>query len=306
MHFGADSARFCVHPGVGRRSGRTAPADGYAAGVPVLVTGVEDALGAAVAHTLLRGGGEVRVWVDARQGADAARAWRAAGAKAARGEPTDEGRLEAALAQTHTVVHTAGGPLTDPDEGTEHLATVVAAALGAGVRRLVWVAALGGGASQHARALDVRARLVDALPLDVVTLRTGLVWGPGDALTRWLAARGRAVHVEAVHRPVWVADVAAAVAAADAQRESRRAVHVAAQLVGPDRVPAADLAARLADVAALAGLDAPPSGVDDAAVTAWLADGGEGGPDALGTGGTGADAGLRALVTAAQPATGRP
>lgn len=277
--------------------------------MPVLVTGVEEALGATIARTLLAGGGEVRVWLDAeRCGDDDARAWRARGAKAGLGELTDEGRLEAGLEQVHTVVHAAGGPLTDAGRGTEHLATVVSALLGAGSRRLIWVTDLASrsstgaadpdGGGPYVAALRERAALVEVLPIDVVVVRTGLRWGAHDGLTAWLAARGDDLGVSAAHAPVWIPDVAATVAAADAQRGSGAAVRMDVELVGPDTLTAEQLAARLADAARVSRAVATrPPHVDDGVLRAWLRVPAVGSDAALGRQGTDVAGGLRALVT---------
>ena len=276
--------------------------------MPVLVTGVEDALGRRAAERLLRAGGEVRVWLDEeRSGDDDALAWRAYGAKAAIGAADDEGRLEAALEQVHTVVHLAGSPLEDPDAGTEHLATVVSAALGAGCRRLVWVSDLALSAvdeidepGAYVAALADQVALIGDLPLDVVELRTGLRYGPEDSLTAFLAAHADGLRSAAApHAPVWIDDVAAAVVAADAQRGSAP-VRVLFSLVGPDVVPLGRLAQGLAEALAAdrAADDGAPTGDERfATLHDWLRIPADGDADALAQGRSFAE-GLAALRAA--------
>lgn len=209
--------------------------------MPVLVTGAEDALGSSVVDRLRASGGEVRLYLDATSAgpADADR-FRAVGCKVALGELDDEGHLEAALAQTHTVAHCWGGPLRERDDQVAVAATVASAALGAGVRRLIWVRELAEGTDNaFLDALDQIDDLFDGLPMETVTLATGVRHGEHDALTTRLARgwlTGTDADLTAVHAPVGVADVARAVVVADRQREAPREVHVRMALVGPERM----------------------------------------------------------------------
>lgn len=238
--------------------------------MPVLVTGAEDALGLAVVDRLLRSGGEVRAYLDEEQTDDGrVERLRRAGSKVAVGGLDDEGHLEAALAQVHTVVHCWRGPWQRPDDVVAGAATVVSALLGAGVRRMVWVRELAtSGENPYLAALDATADLVDDLPVETVTLATGMRHGPGDELTDRLRAgwlSGTAVDPSTPHAPVHVDDVAHAVEAADRQRATVAALHVRLALVGPETMPLRDVLGRLGAPpldAAGSGSAAPPPVVD--------------------------------------------
>lgn len=235
--------------------------------MPVLVTGAEDALGRAVIDRLRASRGEVRAYLDATVvGGAEADALRAAGCKVAVGELDDEGHLESALAQVHTLAHCWGGPLRDPEALVTAAATAASAALGAGVRRLVWVRELGSGAgNEYLDALAEIADLVDALPMETVTLATGVRYGSSDALTRRLAGGwldGQAVARGTAHAPTAIADVAHAIAVADRQRGSTGEVHVRMALVGPEQMTLDEFLRRLATVVPDGSGPPPP----------WLAD----------------------------------
>jgi len=208
--------------------------------MPVMVTGAQSLLGARVIEYLRSTGGQVRVYLDATVATedDAARL-RAVGCKVAVGELADEGHLEAALEQVHTVAHCWTGPLHDPDEQVEVAATLGSAVLGAGVRRLIWVCELARAEHNPYLAAGAQIReLFHALPLETVTLSTGLRYGDGDAFTARLRAgwlSGSDVARETVHAPIHIDDVARAVAVADRQRGSRHELHAQLALVGPER-----------------------------------------------------------------------
>lgn len=218
--------------------------------MPVLVTGAEDGLGACVVQRLRASGGEVRAWLDATvAGDERAGQLRALGCKVAVGEPHDEGHLEAALAQVHTVAHCWGGPLRDVDAQLDAAATLASALLGAGVRRLVWVRELAvGAANPYLAVQDEIARLVEDLPLETVTLVTGLRHGARDPLTRRLAAgwlSGTDVDLDAPHAPVALDDVAHAVEVADRQRGGTGELHIHLGLVGPQPMTLGGFLARI-------------------------------------------------------------
>jgi len=208
--------------------------------VPALVTGGETALGRVTALALARGGGEVRVFLDdGIAGADA-EAVRRAGCKVSIGEIDDEGRLELALEQVHTVVHCWGGPLTAPDDEVDGAAGVLSAALGAGCRRFVWASHLGAddaaGATYLTACLEVEALIADA-PLDSIVFRRGFTYGPGDALTdRLRAGACEGVRPGARHSPLALADLAAAFVQADALDRGRTEHSLVVELAGPDVV----------------------------------------------------------------------
>lgn len=239
--------------------------------MPVMVTAADQGLGAAVADHLLASGGEVRAFLDATTvDAEVAGVLRTRGCKVALGELDDEGHLEAALAQVHTVAHCAVGPLEDPAVLVLNAATLASALLGAGVRRLVWVRELAvDGTNPYLAALDDIDRLFDELPVETVTLATAVRHGRTDRLTRRLAAGwvpAATVDLGTPHAPIHVDDVARAVVAADRQRGTVADLHMRLGLVGPERMQLGDVLARLR--APGAPVTAPPTG----AVPPWVAD----------------------------------
>lgn len=218
--------------------------------MPVMITGAESGLGADVIEHLRPTGGELRAFLDATIATedDAARL-RAAGCKVALGELDDEGHLESALEQVHTVAHCWTGPLHDPQAQVEAAATLSSAVLGAGVKRLIWVCELARApANPYLAALSEIRELFDGLPVETITLSTALRYGAGDAFTDrlragWLCRSG--VDPTAAHAPISVTDVARAVAVADQQRGSRRELHVKLTLVGPEEHTLAEFLDRL-------------------------------------------------------------
>jgi len=211
--------------------------------MPVLVTGAERALGAATVAALAATGGQVRAYVDPRRATPGVLATlRARGCKVARGTLDDEGRLELALAQVHTVVHAAVEPLAAPAAALDGVATALSAAIGAGCRRFVAVLPFAGGApdgNPYLEALAEAEQLLADAPLETVALRCALPYGAGDPLVLALAGGAADAYRElaaARHAPVYVDDVAAAVAAADAARDEPGDLAMVLRLAGPERV----------------------------------------------------------------------
>jgi uncharacterized protein YbjT (DUF2867 family) len=240
--------------------------------MPVMVIGALSQLGDRVIEHLQSSRGEVRAYLDATVASedDAARL-RVAGCKVALGELDDEGRMERALEQVHTVAHCWTGPLHDPATQVEVAATVSSALLGAGVRRLIWVGELAHDAGNPYLAAGAEIReLFRSLPLETITLSTALRLGPGDRFTArlrdgWLC--GSDVAGGTVHAPIHIDDVARAIAVADRQRQSHRELHAELALVGPERYTLEGLLRRLGAPA----LDAPrPPGL--APPDGWLVD----------------------------------
>jgi uncharacterized protein YbjT (DUF2867 family) len=212
--------------------------------VAILVTGAGGLVGRSAVAALLRQGVEhVRAVVrDPAQVGDLRRL----GAKVALLDATDPDGLRAAMEGVFTACSLTGGLWTRP--GEDPYAAVVdparvflAAAAAAGVRRVVVCspAAVGSpadvDANPHLAAKAEVERMVAASGLEHAVLRCTHVLGPGGRLVELLGG-DTPVPVPGDGRqlvaPVWVGDVAAAVAAAD------DAVELAATwaLAGPDAV----------------------------------------------------------------------
>jgi uncharacterized protein YbjT (DUF2867 family) len=218
--------------------------------VAILVTGAAGLVGRAAVAALLRQDVEhVRAVV--RDPAQVA-GLRRLGAKVALLDATDPDGLAAAMEGVFTACSLTGSlwspPAEDPYAAVVSPAEVFLAAAGAaGVRRVVVCspAAVGTAAARGNPHLAAKAeveRMVAASGLEHAILRCTHVLGPGGRLLGLLAARPP-VEVPGDGRqrvaPVWVGDVAAAIAAAD------DAVELAAtwSLSGPDEVGFDDLVA---------------------------------------------------------------
>jgi uncharacterized protein YbjT (DUF2867 family) len=203
--------------------------------VPVLVTAAHRPLARRIATRLLAEGGEVRVlaWGDVSS-------LRAAGAIVATGTVDDEGRLEAALAEVHTVVHVGGGLLTrDPRRLVADAEVVARAAENAGVRRIVALS-LPGADTEAAEPLrrakgEIEARFAAAAPPSVV-IRASLVDTPAtrDALAT-SGLGGELADVEVA--PVRANDLVELVVAFDSARGRATRGHLVAAADGPVRIP---------------------------------------------------------------------
>jgi uncharacterized protein YbjT (DUF2867 family) len=254
-----------------------------------MVIGADTALGETVVRRLLRTGGQVRVYVDPDRD-DLVREHRELGCKVARGTLDDEGRLEIALTQVHTVIHAADSLLDSPDEVVDGLATVAEAATGANVRRIVWPSWLGAGEpeGEWLRMCAEAESLLAALPFESVVVRRALTYGPGDALTVALAADPPPA--DAPHAPLWLGDLAQAMVEADRQRGEGHVTQVRVDMAGPDVVSVREFAARVADrVGRLRGLALPAHCIE------YLSRGAAPPPGALGATGMSVDEGLRRL-----------
>jgi uncharacterized protein YbjT (DUF2867 family) len=212
--------------------------------VAILVTGAGGLVGRAAVAALLRQGVEhVRALVrDPAQVGDLRRL----GAKVAVLDATDPDGLRAAMEGVFTACSLTGGLWTRPGEDpyasvADPARVFLAVAKAAGVRRLVVCSPAAAGspaaaeANPHLAAKAEVERMVATSGLEHAILRCTHVLGPGGRLVALLGG-GTPVPVPGDGRqlvaPVWVGDVAAAIAAAD------DAVELAATwaLAGPDEV----------------------------------------------------------------------
>jgi uncharacterized protein YbjT (DUF2867 family) len=199
--------------------------------MPVLVTAAHHPLARRLAARVLEEGGEVRVTADGDVGL-----LRAQGAFVATAASDDEGRLEAALADVHTLVHVGGGLGTrDPGRLVADAEVVARAATGAGVRRIVALSLPGASASADdplRRAKAAMEQVLAAVPCQTVVLRVGLVDTPWlrDALvTSGLPPEVLATAV----RPVRLGDLLELVVAFDRARAAAPEGHLAVAADGP-------------------------------------------------------------------------
>lgn len=203
--------------------------------MPVLVTAAHQPLARRVALRLLEEGGEVRAYADGDVSV-----LRAAGAIVATGELDDEGRLEAAMADVHTVVHVGGGLLSASTGALLAAAGTVATAAGnAGVRRLIGLS-LPGAAADAAEPLRrakgaVEELLADAAPPSVA-IRASLVDTPAvrDALAT--AGLGARLLADVAVAPVRAGDLVELVVAFDRARSRSRHGHLVVSADGPARM----------------------------------------------------------------------
>lgn len=210
--------------------------------MPVLVTSAQRSLPRRIARRLLDEGGEVRAYAHGD-----ASSLRAAGAMVATGEVDDEGHLEAALEQAHTVVHVGGGLLSSDLDALERDAEVVAtAATNAGVRRVILLSLPGAdpAADEPLRRAKgrVERRFAQADPPSVV-LRAS--WVDTDASADALLTSGLATELGDVEiAPVRVEDLVELVVAFDRARSSASEGHLVVAADGPERRTLAEHLAR--------------------------------------------------------------
>lgn len=201
--------------------------------MPVLVTDADAPVGAAIVRRLLLDGGEVRAYCTGD--GPAAPSLRQAGAHVAIGDLDDEGRLDAAMAQVHTVVH-AVDPVLAPSLGLVARAgrSAVAAAAAAGVRRLILLSLVGAAADAEdplRRAMaTIEVAAAGAEPPSVV-LRCSLIDHP--VLREALASvRLDPADLGRVVAPVAIDDLAEVVTAFDAARGTARRGHAVFAVCG--------------------------------------------------------------------------
>lgn len=206
--------------------------------MPVLVTAAHRPLARRIALRLLEEGGEVRAY-----GSGDTTALRAAGAFVATGTADDEGRLESAMADVHTVVHVGGGLLgqrPEVDVGAARVMTTAAA--NAGVARVIALS-IPGAAPDHADAYR-RARgrieelVAEAAPPSIA-IRVNLLDTP--AIRDALATGGFGGDVlDAEVAPVVVDDLVELVAAFDRARSRSEQGHLVVGADGPVRLSVGD------------------------------------------------------------------
>lgn len=209
--------------------------------MPVLVTPVDGALGQRTVLALLEEGGEVRAY-----GPDVPPFLRGAGAILARGDLDDEGRLEAALEQVHTVVHLGVDVLAPSAERLlVSASTLVRAASNAGVRRVVALSVPGADAVSGdplRRAAGVIEADLRAAALPTVVVRASLVDRPE---LRAAIADAAPPPPGTVVAPVRLDDLVELLVALDAARSTASEGHVVFAADGPERIDLADYRGRV-------------------------------------------------------------
>lgn len=216
--------------------------------MPVVVTGAEHALGRAIAVALCRDAADVRAFLDPTAAPPGTvETLRGAGIKTARGTLDDEALLETALEGAHTLVHAAADPMAAWDTIVDDVASALSAALTAQLSRVVLVSHLGAqGDSDNpwlAALAEAEALLAEA-PVATVVIRRALTYGLDDVLTHALAEGAPGADPDALHAPVWMDDLVAAVVAADA-REAAPLPHLVVPLGGPRMASLSELIALL-------------------------------------------------------------
>jgi uncharacterized protein YbjT (DUF2867 family) len=209
--------------------------------MPVLVTCAHRPLERRIALRLIEEGGEVRAYASGDTSV-----LRAAGAVVATGEVDDEGRLEAAMAQVHTVVHVGGGLLArDPVQLERDAAVVARAAANAGVRRVIALSLPGadpGAADPLRRAKGRAEELLAEAAAPSVVVRASLV--DTQAVVDALATSGLGQRLGEVEvAPVRSDDLIELVAGFDRARSSAEAGHLVVAADGPRRLTLAGILA---------------------------------------------------------------
>jgi len=199
--------------------------------VPVLVTDAHTSVGEQIVRRILREGGEVRAF-----GAGVDGSLRAASAIVANADADDEGRLEAALEQVHTVIHPGPSLLAEADIPAEiAAATLATAAENAGVRRIIALSVLGAGGGDPYREAKGRAeQLLEDGAVPTVVVRTGLV-ATSDAVARLRTLPAEDAAMSLSHAPLRPDDLLDALAGLDVLRSTAQQGHVVFHAVGPDK-----------------------------------------------------------------------
>lgn len=205
--------------------------------MPVLLTAAHRLLPRRIAQRLLMEGGEVRAY-----GHGELAGLRAAGAFVAHGTPDDEGRLEAAMIDVHTVVHAVGGLLgADPDALLAEASAALTAAANAEVRRVIVISIAGAdeAAADPVRRVAARVEsLAAAAAPPSIVIRTSLVDTPAtrDALATADLAPEDLTRTVA---PVRLEDLVEVVVGFDRARSTARSGHLLVAVDGPARLSVA-------------------------------------------------------------------
>jgi uncharacterized protein YbjT (DUF2867 family) len=233
--------------------------------VPVLVTSAHRPLERRLALRLLDEGGEVRAY-----GQGETSALRAAGAFVSSGSPDDEGRLDAACTDVHTVVHVGGGLLDrDPGRMVADIDVLLRAVESAGVRRLIALSLPGADpdADDEVRRAkgQVEARLA-ASSVPTVVIRTSVV--ATSALLGALATAGLGAEIGSAQiAPVLPDDLIEMIVAFDRARSRSTSGHLVVAADGPERLSLEEFLARRAaggpGTGALVGRTLPPAWLED-------------------------------------------
>jgi uncharacterized protein YbjT (DUF2867 family) len=219
--------------------------------MPVLVHAAQRALGRALTRRLLEEGGQVRATAS-----DGVALLRAEGVFTAACDADDEGTLEAALTQVHTLVVLLGGlGRADADGVRREGLTAARAADGAGIERAVIVTLSGAAADAADPLRRAHGDVADAfagLSLPSIELRTGLVATP--AATDLLLAAGLPPEVRAQHvAPVAPGELLELVVAVDRARSRAETGHLVAAADGRTRCTLDEHLARSASMGATDG-----------------------------------------------------
>lgn len=202
--------------------------------MPVLVAPADTTIGVPLVRALREDGAEVRAYAT---GEGDVPALRAAGAFVAVGDLDDEGRLDAAMTDAHTVISLHADPLApDARRLDDHLRVLLTAARKAEVARLVVrsVPRVADDADPLRRVCaGIEAALAE-LAMPTVAVRTSLVDSPAlrDAL---VSVAPRDVDPDLPVAPVVVDDVVAALVALDAVRGTATRGHATFHLQGRAR-----------------------------------------------------------------------
>jgi uncharacterized protein YbjT (DUF2867 family) len=233
--------------------------------VPVLVTSAHRALERRLVLRLLDEGGEVRAY-----GQGETSALRAAGAFVSSGTADDEGRIDAACTDVHTVVHVGGGLLDrDPRRTVTEVEVLLRAVESAGVRRLIALSVPGAAPTAGDEVRRAKAEvesLLEASSVPTVVIRASLV--VTRALLDALATAGLGDELGPTQvAPILPEDLIELIVAFDRARSRSSSGHLVVAADGRERFPVEELLARRQAVGpgtgALVGRTLPPAWLEE-------------------------------------------